>query len=176
MQAPRVAPVTSGRPLNVMDASITVPFFLVLAFIISSISCRVSRCFENTDCVPNDVCINYSCYEIKTYEESCSFDEECSPLNRKLVCKNGTCDCQQPLIWIWSISKCRSRGYCQIEEDCPGTDYKCNYTMSRCLKINPIKSRAKKLTRSSSSSSRCTSLFILQIPAITTILMMYISL
>lgn len=142
-----------------MDISIPVNIFLILALVTTFISCRVTRCFENADCVPNDVCINYSCYEIKTYEERCSFDEECSHLNRKLACKNSICDCQPPLIWIWSISKCRSRGYCQIEQDCPGTDYKCNYTLSRCQKINPIKSRAKKLTRPSSHSSRTASSF-----------------
>lgn len=145
-----------------MEICIPVHLFITVSLLLASVSGRVTRCFENSMCVPNDVCINYSCYEIKTYEENCSFDQECSHLNRKLMCKNGRCDCQANLIWIWSISRCRQPGYCQIEADCPGTDFKCNYTLSRCQKINPMKSRAKKLTRSSSGGSRNASSFLVQ--------------
>ena len=122
---------------------------LLLGLLLARAAGKVTRCFEDANCLPNDVCINYACYEIKTYEERCSFDQECSHLNRRLICKDNHCACQQNLKWIWSISKCRPPGYCQIEEDCPGSDFRCNYTLSRCQKINPIKSRARKLVRSS---------------------------
>lgn len=126
---------------------------LLLLLHLTSMSCKVTRCFEDTDCVPNDVCINYSCYEIRTFEERCSFDKECSHLNRRLMCLDNHCACQPNLKWVWSISRCGPMNYCQIEQDCPGSDFKCNHTLTRCYKINPIKSRTKKLPRASSRYS-----------------------
>lgn len=137
-----------------ISCSIFASVLLILLLHCSSLSVgKVTRCFEDTDCVPNDVCINYSCYEIRTFEERCSFDKECSHLNRRLMCINSHCACQPNLKWVWSISRCGPLNYCQIEQDCPGSDFKCNHTLTRCYKINPIKSRTKKLPRPSSRYS-----------------------
>lgn len=127
--------------------NICIHVVFALTILFSSFESKVTRCFEDSDCVVYDVCIHYSCYEIRRYEEKCFFDKECDQ-SRNLTCKNNECTCRDQLQWIWSISQCKPPGYCQIEQDCPGSDYKCNNTTFKCQKMNPIIKPPKKLRRS----------------------------
>lgn len=103
-------------------------FTSLMSIVVDSTSCK-----GDADCNQSQVCVDGSCYWIRSYGDQCDHNEQCKGFN--VICDSSTCCC--PGYYDFDDGNCRYKGLCTKDRDC-GVGYRCNPTKTcELLSVKP---------------------------------------